>query len=83
MTPLDAELGQLVEVVRGITFPTDAKHRQPGPGLVACLRTTNVQSTVDWDDLLYVDESHIKFADQIVRKGDILVSMSNSLELVG
>src|SRR6478672_5697316 len=83
MTILNAELAQLADVIRGITFPTDAKRREPAHGLIACLRTTNVQSTVEWDDLLYVDESFVRSSDQLVRPGDILVSMSNSLDLVG
>lgn len=83
MTSAETELAGLVDVIRGITFPTEAKRREPGPGLVACLRTTNVQSTVEWEDLLYVDARHVKNEEQFVRPGDILVSMSNSIELVG
>jgi type I restriction enzyme S subunit len=79
----DEKLENLVDVVRGITFPTSAKKKSPGRGLVACLRTTNVQDTVEWDDLLYVDEKHIKNDAQKVRVGDILISMSNSRDLVG
>lgn len=78
-TPLD----QLVDVIRGVTFPTGAKQKVAAPGLIACLRTTNVQDKVEWDDLLFVDESYVRASNQHVRVGDILVSMSNSLELVG
>lgn len=83
MSFVDVQLGDLAEVIRGITFPTTAKRKQAADGLVACLRTTNVQETVEWDDLLYVPEAHVKNQEQYVREGDILVSMSNSLDLVG
>ncbi len=83
MSFVNAELTQLADVIRGITFPTNAKRREPAHGLIACLRTTNVQSTIEWDDLLYVDEGFVRNSDQFIQAGDILVSMSNSLDLVG
>lgn len=83
MRMLDVSLDRLVDVVRGISFPTAAKRKGAAPGLMACLRTTNVQENVEWDDLLYVDESYVRSPEQRLRVGDILVSMSNSLDLVG
>ena len=83
MSPIDVPLEQLVDVVRGVSFPTEAKSKEPGPSRIACLRTTNVQEVVEWDDLLFVDERYLKSEDQCVRLGDILISMSNSLDLVG
>jgi len=76
-------LGNVVEVVRGLTFPASAKQTAPGDGLVACLRTANVQDEVEWDDLIYVDESYVKHDRQFIRKGDILMSTANSRALVG
>jgi type I restriction enzyme S subunit len=76
-------LGAEVEIVRGITFPSSAKYRDPSEGRIACLRTANVQDQVDWIDLLYVSESYVKNEDQYIRKNDILISMANSRELVG
>ncbi len=76
-------LGAEVDIIRGITFPASAKNREGGRGLVACLRTTNVQDVVDWDDLLYVPETYVKNSNQYVKKSDLLISMANSRELVG
>ncbi len=78
-----AQLGDIATIVRGISFPKDAKRSQPHPGYVACLRTTNVQREVDWDDLWFVSEEHVKRDEQHVRAGDILISTANSYELVG
>ena len=75
-------LGDLVEVVRGISFPSEVKGID-SEGRVACLRTKNVQQTVEWEDLLFVPAKYVKKPSQYVRAGDILISTANSLEHVG
>lgn len=67
-------LGEIAQIVRGISFPKEAKSLEPRPGDVACLRTTNVQRQVEWDDLWFVPAEHVKRAEQYVRPGDILIS---------
>ncbi len=76
-------LGDAVEIVRGISFPSGDKKFEPEDGLIACLRTTNVQRDVEWANLWYVPERHMRRREQEVRVGDILISTANSLELVG
>lgn len=76
-------LGEIAEIVRGISFPKEAKSLEPRSGDVACLRTTNVQRVVEWDDLWFVPSEHVKRAEQFVQPGDILISTANSYELVG
>lgn len=77
------QLGEVASIVRGISFPKEDKRSEPLPGHVACLRTTNVQRSVEWHDLWFVPEGHVKREEQLVRKGDILISTANSYELVG
>ena len=76
-------LGDVVEVVRGITFPASEKSRVAEEGRVACLRTTNVQDRIEWDDLLYVRREFVTRDEQFVRASDIVMSTANSRELVG
>ena len=76
-------LSEVADVVRGIAFPKEDKSYIQRPGDVACLRTTNVQKQVEWDDLWFVPSKHVKREDQNVRTGDILISTANSYELVG
>ncbi|MDE3241448.1 MAG: restriction endonuclease subunit S [Nitrospirota bacterium] len=76
-------LGEVADIVRGISFPKNAKSSEPRPGDVACLRTANVQREVDWVDLWYVPGEHVKREEQFIQLGDILVSTANSYELVG
>lgn len=78
-----AQLGEIVEIVRGITFPAAEKAKVPAQGRIACLRTSNVQDRIEWDDLLYVDEKFVGRLDQMLQVSDIVMSMANSRELVG
>jgi len=77
------KLSQAAHVVRGITFPAGEKRNDLAQGYVCCLRTTNVQQKLEWDDVYYVPTSYVKRDEQLVREGDVLMSMANSYELVG
>jgi type I restriction enzyme S subunit len=86
VTPSDwtrFRLDEIVDIVRGISFPSGVKSSAPFPGSIGCLRTTNVQRDVEWADLWFVPESFVKKDAQIVRRDDVLISNANSLELVG
>lgn len=76
-------LGNVCEIVRGVTFPSSKKQTSRVSGAVACLRTSNVQAEVDWADLIFIDEEFVGREDQWVQKGDTMISMANSYELVG
>ena len=80
---MKAQLGEVASIVRGISFPKEDKRSESLSEHVACLRTSNVQRTVEWDDLWFVPEKYVKREEQIVRPGDILISTANSYELVG
>ena len=77
------KLSQAAHVVRGITFPAGEKRNDLAQGYVCCLRTTNVQEKLEWDDVYYVPTSYVKRTEQLVREGDVLMSMANSYDLVG
>ena len=78
-----APLRETADIVRGISFPKEARRLEPQEGSVACLRTANVQREVDWGDLWFVPEEYVKLESRYVRLFDVLISVSNSLELVG
>jgi type I restriction enzyme S subunit len=80
---LSAPLGEVSDTIRGITFPASEKQKFPEAGRIACLRTTNVQDNIEWDDLLYIREQFVSRPEQFIRKHDIVISMANSRELVG
>ena len=80
---INTSLDDVCQIVRGITFPTSEKRFESGEGLIACLRTANVQARVEWDDLWFVPREYVKSDEQLVDLDDILISTANSYELVG
>jgi type I restriction enzyme, S subunit len=76
-------LGSICEIVRGVTFSASQKRSVANDNLVPCLRTTNIQTEIDWDDLIYINAQLVKREDQWLCSGDIIISMANSYELVG
>lgn len=79
----ECELEEVLQVIRGITFKSSEKLFEPGENTVVCLRTANVQQHVDWSDLWWVPEKFVKKDEQFIQKNDVLMSNSNSYELVG
>lgn len=77
------KIGQLAQIVRGVSFPKTAKVNSARGGYIPCLRTANVQQQVDWNDLWYIPQEYVKRDEQWLRQLDILISTANSLELVG
>ncbi len=80
---VEATIEDVLLPIRGISFPKDAKRFKNDDGLIACLRTANVQDEVDWADLWFVSEDYLKREEQIIEVGDTLISISNSLNLLG
>ncbi len=78
-----SRLVNVIEVIRGITFPSSEKSKIPEDGRVACLRTSNVQNRIEWEDILYIRRQFVKRKDQYIQINDIVMSMANSRELVG
>jgi type I restriction enzyme S subunit len=78
-----SKLGEVAEIVRGVSFPGSAKSETRSDGDVACLRTASVQAEIDWVDLIFIAPSHVSRPGQWVAPNDILISMANSYALVG
>lgn len=78
-----ARLGHLADLIRGISFPASDKATAPGPDLVPCFRSGNIQSEIVWRDFIYVPFRVLKSDRQLVAQDDILISIANSYDLVG
>lgn len=76
-------LGSIADLVRGISFPASDKATTPGADLIPCFRSGNIQSEIVWGDFIYVPRRVLKGSQQLVREGDVLISVANSYELVG
>jgi type I restriction enzyme S subunit len=51
--------------------PANEKHKEPSKGKIACLRTANVQDSIEWDDLLY-GRKFVKRSEQLLKKAILL-----------
>ncbi len=77
------KLGDVAEFIRGITFkPVDVVSLDTF-NAIGCMRTKNVQTDLDLNDVWGIDKRFVKNVKQIMREGDILVSSANSWNLVG
>lgn len=76
-------LGDVAQFIRGINFKPDDVVPVGTDGTVACMRTKNVQEMLDCGDVWGVSEGFVRRPEQMLKKGDILVSSANSWNLVG
>src|SRR5690348_5609672 len=78
-----ATLGDLVEIIRGVSYEKADAREAPGPGLVPILRATNIGESLIFDDLLFVPKARVS-QEQRLRSGDIVVAASSgSRSVVG
>ena len=75
-------IDDVFDVIRGISFPKSARTEE-SEHYVGCLRTANVQRTIEWDDLWKVPSSYLPSKEKLVQENDIIISTANSLNLLG
>ena len=77
------KLGDVAQLIRGISFPKSAQKTLPDVNSPRVITTRAAQvSGIDFNKVYYVDEKYVK-PGKYVKKGDILISLANSLDLVG
>ncbi len=78
-----AELGDLVEVIRGVTYNKVDARSEPADGLVPILRATNIADRLTFSEFVYVPERYVS-EEQFLCRGDIVVvASSGSRRVVG
>lgn len=78
------KLGDVLSIIRGITFKPNDQVEPLSEGSTIVMRTKNVQrSGLDISDLIAVPNSFIKRDEQYLRPEDMLISSANSWDLVG
>jgi type I restriction enzyme S subunit len=76
-------MGELAEVIRGVTYKKHQVSEQPRDEHVALLRANNIQETITDESVVYVPLELIN-KRQLITEGDILIAMSSgSANLVG
>ena len=78
-----SKIGHLFTIIRGITFPAEAKAKTPSPDLVPCATTGSVQDNYNSNADVFVSSDYVKRDDQWLLSHDIIMSTANSRELVG
>lgn len=76
-------LGEVADLIRGITYKPSDVCDETAPSAVACMRTKNVQELLDETDIIWIPASIIRNSSKYLKAGDILVSSANSWNLVG
>lgn len=80
----EVKLGDIVSIIRGVTFkPSDIVEPFISNSIVV-MRTKNVQKNgLNISDLISIPETFVKRDEQILQPDDMLISSANSWELVG
>lgn len=76
-------LGDVLTVLRGVTYKKEHTSDAPGNDLVPILRATNINQQLTFDDLVYVPRHYVSDA-QLLQAGDIVIAASSgSSSVVG
>jgi type I restriction enzyme S subunit len=80
---LRTTLGDVLHIVRGVTYDKIESAKEPGEGRIPILRATNIGERLDFDDLVYVPSKCVS-EEQMLRRGDIVIAASSgSISVVG
>lgn len=74
---------EILEFIRGVTFPASAKRSALSEGIVRCLTTGSVQKRHNLAADVFVPSTYVKKDRQYLKKNDVVISSANSKELVG
>ena len=76
-------LSDISAFIRGITFPKSAQKTEKQSDCLGIVTTKAAQATgIVENDVVFIDKSYAK-KEKYLREGDILISLANSLSLVG
>lgn len=78
-----AELGELLTVIRGVSYKKEHASSEPAPDFVPILRATNIQSGLVFEGFVHVPKTYVS-DEQYLRLGDIVIAASSgSRSVVG
>lgn len=77
------KLREVALLYRGISFPKSAQKSHRTDKTLGIVTTKAAQSDgIDKDAIVYIDDNYKK-TEKLIKQGDILISLANSLDLVG
>lgn len=75
---------QIAMFIRGVTFSKNFRHTTSDVGLVPVVTTRAAQREgIEHDKLYFIPKKLVKRTEQFLKGNDIIISIANSLELVG
>lgn len=76
-------LGEMLTVIRGVSYKKEHASGEPGKGTLPILRATNIQDGLVFEDLVHVPKDYVS-DEQILWPGDIVIAASSgSRHIVG
>ena len=80
---VEARLGELLTILRGISYKKEDATTEPSKGKIPILRATNIGDGLNFADLIYVPQKYVS-EDQLLKVGDIIIAASSgSRHIVG
>lgn len=81
---ISVHLGDISTFIRGVTFPKGSRLESYENGTVAVATTKAAQQPgIEHDKLYFIPKSFVKRLEQFLLPNDIVISIANSLDLVG
>src|SRR5262245_9366835 len=74
-------LGNILTIVRGVSYSKDDASNAPRAGMIPLLRATNIDTELCLDDCVYVPASYVD-EEQRLREGDIVIAASSGSKSV-
>ena len=79
----ETQLGELLTVLRGVSYKKQDATTEPAPGKMPILRATNIDAKLNFDSLVYVPQEYVSEV-QLLNPGDIVIAASSgSRHVVG
>lgn len=83
-TQLSTKLGDSAELIRGISFSKASQRTSETESTIGVITTKAAQEDgINLSNIIYVDQECCSDKSKYVKSGDILISLANSLDLVG
>ena len=78
---MKCEVGDLAELVRGVSYDKAEVKSEGSKGYVPILRATNIDQSLDFDELVFVPNRFVS-DEQMLRSGDIIIAASSGSKSV-
>lgn len=79
----EVTLGDIGEVIRGVSYKKEQARAEPAAGYLPLLRATNIGAELTFDGLVYVPDSLVGPSQRLRRNDIVIAASSGSIKVVG